>query len=123
MTIWKTNSVDLEPEIILVRWRIMKTAREELHFVGARTDYLTGRVSSAIVELDLSRRVGVTRSGRVYTLQGNPGFNVDADYVWSWWCGANQVTAWEDVTNAVLTQSNDGGIEPRESIDDVASND
>jgi hypothetical protein len=113
MTIWKTDPVDLEPEIILVRWRIMKTAREELHFVGARTDDLTGRVSSAIVELDLSRRVGVTRSGRVYALQGNPGFNVDADYVWSWWCGANQVTAWEDVTNAVLTQSNYGGIEPR----------
>jgi hypothetical protein len=111
MTIWKTNPVDLEPEIILVRWRIMKTQLDELHFVGARADDLSGRVSSAIAELDLSRRLGVTRSGRVDALQGNPGFNADADYVWNWWCGANQVSDWEDVTSAVFAQSSEGGIE------------
>ncbi|QIE22861.1 hypothetical protein SBC2_08740 [Caballeronia sp. SBC2] len=101
MPVWQTARVEAEPEIILVRWRVLQTDCGDRHLVGARRDDFNGRVSSAIVELDVSRSVVVTRSGRIYQLEGAPGYNADAQYVWDNWCVVNGVTSYEDVTSSV----------------------
>jgi len=101
MTIWNVGGVDEEPEITLVRWRILETYNGDRHLVGAREDDFTGRVSTAITTFDPSRMVAVTRSGRAYQLRGEPGYNADAQYVWEQWCAANSVQKSSDVTAAV----------------------
>jgi hypothetical protein len=52
MPIWESPPVDLEPEISLILWRIMQTERGEQHLIGIRTDFPTGRFSTAIAEFD-----------------------------------------------------------------------
>jgi hypothetical protein len=101
MTIWNVDGVDGEPEITLVRWRILETDEGDRHLVGAREDDFTGRVSTAITTFDPSRMVAVTRSGRTYQLRGEPGYNADAQYVWERWCAVNSVQKSSDVTAAV----------------------
>jgi hypothetical protein len=101
MTIWNVDGVDGEPEITLVRWRILETDEGDRHLVGAREDDFTGKVSTAITTFDPSRMVPVTRSGRTYQLRGEPGYNADAQYVWEQWCAVNSVAESNDVTAAV----------------------
>jgi hypothetical protein len=102
MSIWQARRVADEPEIVLVEWRIMQTDTGERHFVGVRRDQGTGRVSSAIAEFDTHTRVGVTRSGRKYVLEGAPGADGNADYVWAAWCYINRVGTYRDVTDEML---------------------
>lgn len=107
MSIWPSRPVDEVPEVTLANWRVMRTDAGELHLVGIRPDRGTGRVSSLVVELHIEARVGVTRSGRRYLLEGAPGADDegDADYVWSGWCRVNRVTGYRDVTDELLTGS------------------
>ncbi|AQV95660.1 hypothetical protein BJN34_17405 [Cupriavidus necator] len=102
MTVWRTRSVAEVPAVLLVNWAIFRINNGELHFVGVRPDKGTGRVSSAIAQLDVVQRIGVTRSGRVYALEGRPGLEVDARYVWDTWCRLNGVTVTTDVTRELL---------------------
>jgi hypothetical protein len=53
MKIWSVDGVDGEPEITLVRWRILETDEGDRHLVGAREDDFTGMVSTAITTFDL----------------------------------------------------------------------
>ncbi|MFM0031768.1 hypothetical protein PQR70_36725 [Paraburkholderia madseniana] len=99
MPIWESPPVDLESEIDLILWRIMQTERGEQHQVGIRTDFPTGRVSTAIAEFDPESRRGVTRSGRVYQLYGELGCSAGAEYVWNQWCLANSIHNATDITH------------------------
>lgn len=103
MSVWAARPVAEVPEIVLQAWRILETAAGDRHFVGFRPDRGTGRVSSAIASLDMHARVGITRSGRRYFLEGPPGAAVElGDYVWSTWCRVNRVPWYRDVTNELL---------------------
>jgi len=104
MTIWKVDGVVGEPEIVLVRWRILELEGGDRHLVGAREDNFTGRVSTAITTFDPSRMMATTRSGRTYQLRGAPGYNADAQYVWEQWCLGNGVRKSSDVTTAVYAE-------------------
>ena len=97
MTVWNVASVNGEPEIVLVRWRVMETDTGERHLVGARDDF-TGRVSTAITKFDPLRMVATTESGRIYQLRGAPGDNADAQYFWEKWCLLNGVRKSFDVS-------------------------
>jgi hypothetical protein len=101
MVMWNVEGVSGEPEIVLVRWRILETDSGERHLVGAREDDFTGRVSTAITTFDPSRMMAMTQSGRTYQLRGAPGYNADAQYVWERWCAVNGVQKSNDVTAAV----------------------
>ncbi|KGC43769.1 hypothetical protein [Burkholderia pseudomallei] len=105
MPLWQPRSVTDEPDVVLIRWAIYRINDNELHFVGTRADKNSGRVSSAIAQLDLERRVGATRSGRVYALKGGPGIDSDAQYVWNSWCRLNGVTTSTNVTIELLNGS------------------
>lgn len=106
MSIWRSRSVGEVPEVVLQAWRVLETGSGERHFVGFRPDRGTGRVSSAIAEIDMPNRIGITRSGRRYVLDGPPGAEVEeGDYVWTAWCQVNRVASYRDVTDELLTRS------------------
>lgn len=90
-TIWATSPVEETPEIILGSWRVMQLDNGDRHFVGYNLTEHSGRASSKIVIFDPVTKQGVTASGRIYKLQGEPGWNADAFYVWGNWCRINRV--------------------------------
>ncbi len=101
MAIWICAPVTVEPDVTLEDWRIYETCNTTRHFVGVRVGRRTGRVSSAIVQFDRARLIGVTRSGRIYQLKGSPGFNEDAQYVWEKWRMSNRVCSFKDISKAM----------------------
>lgn len=96
----------LQPEVRLVRWRVMETELGERHFVGYHMNRDQGRVSSAIEYFDPAERRGVTRSGRVYELLGEPASDGDTVLIWAVWAAAYGVVSSLDVTEQAL--SDDG---------------
>ena len=114
MPIWTIGSVEAEPSVELLRWKIFEVEESARHFVGVDSLDFTGRVSSAVVEFDAVAMRGVTQSGRVYHLLGNPGDSEQATYVWDRWCAVNSVRAFEDVTQCVVAGARDvlAGREP-----------
>lgn len=65
------------------------------HIIGV-VDNL-GRATSEIKEIN--GKLITTRSGRVYELVGEPGIDLDAEYVWSMWCRGNEVASY-DIINS-----------------------
>lgn len=102
MSIWRTTSIQEVPEIQLRNWQIMETERGERHFIGYNITEGAGRVSSAIQEFDIKNRRGITNSGRIYELLGDPGNNLDAEYVWNRWKVINTVIIEKNVTEEFL---------------------
>lgn len=91
-SIWRTSSVNDEPQIKLIQWDIKQDNAGNGYFVGTRADDGSGRVSTAIVEFDPERRRGRTQSGRVYELLGAPGYSSNGEYLWSIYKVANGIT-------------------------------
>ena len=104
MTVWRTNPVDEEPEIVLRNWSVREIHDGDRHFVGYHDAGFEGRVSSKILEFDSETMKGKTRSGRVYQLEGESGFHGDAEYVWEVWSSVNKVYAsYKDVSEEILS--------------------
>lgn len=106
MTIWRATPVDQVPEIELDQWRIFEAKSPywegtTRHFIGYNLTEGEGRVSSAIQNFDHDKMIGITRSGRVYRLVGEPGWSRDAEFVWTRWCESNHVEDQRDVTGEV----------------------
>ena len=100
MPIWALPPICSEPIVGLLKWRVFETLPEGTrHFVGLNANDRTGRVSSAIREVDLKHLRGTTESGRIYELLGPSGTDPDAQFVWERWCTLNDVAQYRDVTN------------------------
>lgn len=99
MPIWRVPPVEAQPEIVLRKWRVFETERGEHHFVGQNVESASGRVSSAIMTFDRSSRIGTTRSGRRYVLQGPSGRDEDAMHTWSVWKMLNDVKTAKNVSS------------------------
>ena len=99
--IWSTRPVSAQPSLTAVRWQIRQTLDGQRHVVGYVPENREGRVSSAIATFDPASMRCVTSTGRVYQLQGPPGGDSDAEYVWNAWTRINRVTEWSDVTAEV----------------------
>jgi len=99
MPFWKIQDIAQQPNLTLVDWRVIETNKEERHFIGQCLESIGGRVSSAIQDFDQKSMRGVTRSGRVYQLQGPPGMDPDAIYVLNAWLRVNKVEMTKDVTD------------------------
>jgi hypothetical protein len=104
MPVWSVPDVSAEPDISISDWQIFETEHGSRHFVGSNIRDDTGRVSTAIQELDLTLLRGVTSSGRVYQLVGPRGCSGDGQYIWGRWCAVNGVTSYTDVTTDVLLE-------------------
>jgi hypothetical protein len=101
MNIWRTRAVNDEPQIVLTHWSVRELPDGDRHFVGYNISYPEGRVSSKILEFDPETMRGKTRSGRVYQLDGKPGYHGDAEYVWGAWKRINKVESYQDVTEEI----------------------
>lgn len=101
--VWRTASVDEQPELTLTSWSVRQVADGNRHFVGWCVENREGRTSSKVVQFDPTSLRGVTDSGRIYQLSGKPGFHSDADYVWNRWLHINGLehNSWIDVTASV----------------------
>lgn len=100
--IWRVATVEEQPSLTLIRWSILETDAGTRHLVGFCPQNMEGRVSSAIVRFDPGSMRCITGSGRVYQMEGAPGYDDDGAYVWEAWMRINSVNAWIDVTGAVL---------------------
>lgn len=99
--VWETTSIIETPEIELAYWQIYECSDNGLttrHFVGFNLTEAEGRVSSAIKIFDMSTMRGITASGRVYALIGDPSEDPDASYVWAHWQQINRITEYKNVT-------------------------
>ena len=106
MAVWKPQSIDVEPQIVLHDWQIVEIDGGSRHFVGYRRGLYEGRVSSDIVEFDREKQTGRTASGRFYRLENPPfpagRFDDDAGYVWGIWMRPEGVAGYEVVTEQAL---------------------
>lgn len=98
MSVHRVPPVACESETVLSRYRVFKLPEGTRHFCGYVAADREGRVSSQIMDWDPVTRVGTTRRGRRYRLDGEPGFDPDAEYVWARWKRINEVTDFKDVT-------------------------
>lgn len=104
--IWPIANVSECPDITLLQWQIFEVQLSERpnktrHFVGYSVGSCKGQVSSAIQKFDPKTLRGVTESGRVYQLQGSPGWDADADYIWGRWKLMWGITSEVDVTRSI----------------------
>lgn len=88
-SIWKVAPVDAQPSITLTRWSIRHTNDGD-YFVGFHNG--AGRVSTKVVTFDDETKKGVTESGRVYQLSGEPGISGDAEHTWGMYKQINGLT-------------------------------
>ena len=125
MPFWTFGSVEEQPQVRLVRWRVLEASYSDRdlpltrHLVGADATNGTGRVSSAIQQIDAGARRCLTRSGRAYGLLGESRYDNEAEYVWSMWCSLNDVVTWTDVTEVSIPTCDDDAAVP--GIKPVAS--
>jgi hypothetical protein len=94
-SIWSTPSVADEPAVRLRNWQVFEVNGER-RVLGYHYAAWEGRLSSRIKAIEPQERRIVTRSGRVYHVEGPPGRNPDADWVLDRWMDARKVRP-EDV--------------------------
>ena len=104
MPIFSVASVNEEPEETMMRWSIREVLFDDStdksrHLVGYILRKGKGRVSSAIQSFDRDKMRIKTASGRLYQLEGQSGFDPDAEYVWAQWKKLNAVLEESDVTH------------------------
>lgn len=90
-------SVASEPDVALTRWQVRQVGPAGTRHCVGWAEY-EGRVTSSVVHFEPESRTATTRSGRRYRLEGPPGVDPDAEWVWSWWSDANGVRFWTDVS-------------------------
>ena len=83
--------VGLQPVVTLVRWSVFSLPGGTRHFCGVHAGDLPdrGRVSSEIVGFDPPTRTGMTRSGRLYRLEGPQSEGDDTALIRDAWLSAN----------------------------------
>ena len=100
-------SVSVQPIAVMTHWRLFQVlrsgGRRSRHLVGRAND--EGRVSSALVHIDILSMSATSESGRIYTLRGLTGFEPDAEYVWSVWLLGTRSSCSKDVTRALIRLS------------------
>lgn len=103
------SGIEIEPAVSLIRWSIRECERTDgtrtRHLVGYNPRSCEGRVSSDITELNLEARTARTKSGRIYSLKGDPGQNSDAEYVWQQWLYLQKAKNDKDVTTNLWSKS------------------
>jgi len=81
-----------ETHVTMTSWGV-----HEVNFSDGTTRHLVGsvngegRVSSAIQSYDPQEKQLITKSGKVYVVQGKPGTTANAVYVWQSWCKINKI--------------------------------
>lgn len=106
--IWSQPPVAIEPEKWLASWQIYKAISSKYpmsnfgyHFVGFDVRVRHGAVSSKVEQFDPVKMQGITQSGRIYQLLGEPEVDPDAQYTLGGWSKQNQVVL-QDATKEFI---------------------
>ena len=121
--------VSVQPWAFLRHWRIMKSDRNTLHFVGEDDNTGSARASSRIRHLDIDCLMGVTHSGRVYSLLSESSHREslargdDArwyqhiDGIWADMCAQAGFASFQDVTDELVPSERlEAAYERRETL-------
>lgn len=84
MSIWGMPSVEDQPIVTLVRWRVLRIKAKKTSIdlvLGWCIEDGHARMSTPIIEHNSDSRSLTTRSGRVYVVQGDPAYEDDAQYI------------------------------------------
>ena len=108
MPIWIPPSLEDQPGVTLSGWAAFKVflpgnGFPTAHLVGYNERVGEGRVSSHMVKFDAASMCGVTSSGRLYRLLGEPGLAGDAAYVWQRWTNRWSADAHEEMSAEALS--------------------
>jgi hypothetical protein len=114
--VWKTLPLEVQPSLTLCSWQVMKLPEGTLHLVGYCIENREGRVSGEVRAFDKQRLCATTKSGRVYRLQGSPGCDSDAEYVWDRWVLVNALTEWVDIAPSLWHDSLRGCASTRDVL-------
>lgn len=101
MSLWSTRPVSEQAALTLREWRVMELPDGERHLVGFCVENNEGRVSSPVIELEEHSLRATTTTGRLYLLNGIPGNNLHAMYVWEQWTKMYSIASWSDVTDSI----------------------
>lgn len=109
MAIWRPIPTAAQPALTLTNWSVREVPNipgtgVDRVLVGYCVENREGRTSRPIKHIDLKAMVCTSESGRAYLLQGPPGDDPDAEYVFRSWCVINQVTQAANVTDEVWQQ-------------------
>jgi len=84
MSIWGMPSVEDQPTVTLIRWRVLRLKAKKVSIdlvLGWCLEDGHARMSTPIVDHNSSARTLTTRSGRVYVVEGVPDYCDDAQYI------------------------------------------
>lgn len=100
----KTTGVSIR--VILRNWCVKEVERRSgtrsRHILGHDITNDLGRASTAIMAFDSATMTATTRSGSLYTLQGQPGNSSLGRAAWGKWLGDHGVVSELDVTREYL---------------------
>lgn len=99
MTIHSVADVYTQPEVTLRRWLILECTNGLRYATGWCVENGEGRASTFILDFDRKAMRLRTASGRIYQLQGPPGADADAAYVWHAYARLNSLTVARDATS------------------------
>lgn len=84
MSIWGMPSVEDQPTVTLIRWRVLrfKVKKASVDLVlGWCLEDAHARMSTPIVDHNEKIRALTTKSGRVYVVEGPHDYDDDAQYI------------------------------------------
>ena len=84
MSIWGMPSVEDQPIVTLIRWRVLRLKAKKVSIdlvLGWCLEDGHARMSTPIKQHDAKARTLTTKSGRVYVVEGPPDYDDDAQYI------------------------------------------
>lgn len=84
MSIWGMPSVEEQPTVTQVRWRVLRLKAKKISIdlvLGWCLEDRHARMSTPIISHDVNRRTLTTKSGRLYVVQGDSDYDDDAQYI------------------------------------------
>lgn len=105
-SVWNTAPVSDQPEITLRNWTAYATDLGTIHLVGYNVTDYEGRTSTAVVNFDKETMRAVTASGRVYQLEGPPGYDSDGHWVWGTYQRVNKINSYTNVSDQFYDKGN-----------------
>ena len=93
------HTVSVQPFSVMTHWRVFQVRGP----LGSRSRHLVGRAGGeGRVCTALTSLTAVSGSGRFYRLEGQPGQDPDATYVWEQWTRLNWTRHMLEITRALF---------------------
>ena len=107
MSFWTPHQPVVHERLRIARWRVWEVQvplydGPSWHLVGYLVEVRRGKVSSALATVHDEPDEVTTKTGKTYLLDGAPGVDGDATFVWNLWRRQHGVRVLREVTTNVL---------------------